>query len=35
MMHGWVVRGDLKDPKVYRDFNGAMGNIKDYLSKFQ
>lgn len=35
MQHGWVVRGDLKDEKVNRDFHKAMNLICEYLKKFQ
>lgn len=35
MAHGWVVRGDLKDEKVSRDFHKAIHQAHDYFKKFQ
>ena len=35
MMHGWVVRGDLKDEKVNRDFHKCIALVEDYFKKFE
>lgn len=35
MVHGWTVRGDVKDEKVKRDVEKAIHLCKDYFSKFQ
>jgi hypothetical protein len=35
MTHGWVVRGDLKDEKVARDFNKSIHLIHEYFKRFQ
>lgn len=34
MAHGWVVRGDLKNQAVARDFNKAINIAHEYFSKF-
>ena len=35
MVHGWVVRGDLADPKVARDTEKAIQHSHEYFQKFQ
>lgn len=35
MMHGWVVRGDLNDEKVNRDFHKAIDLTQGYFKKFE
>jgi hypothetical protein len=35
MVHGFVMRGDLKDEKVNRDVHKALHLIEEYLAKFK
>lgn len=35
MVHGYVVRGDMKDEKVARDFHQTIHLTKEYFNKFQ
>ena len=34
MMHGFVVRGDLKDPAIFKAYEDTLANTKKFLAKF-
>ena len=32
MVHGWSIRGDIKDPTIVRDVDSAFKNVVDFLN---